>query len=92
MENKIVSLLTQQKILCLSWTKMGSKIKTNITFYQHFICQFPYKGNMFAETHESRHRKLGIPRRNTKIPLLQAMSVTLIVTDKLETFPFFNSK
>jgi len=37
----------------------------------------------------SRPRKLGIPRRNTKIPLLQAMSMMFIVTDKLETFPFF---
>lgn len=44
---------------------------------------------MFAETPESRPRKLWIPRRNMKIPLLQAMSKTLMVADKLETFPFF---
>jgi hypothetical protein len=43
---------------------------------------------MFAETPESRPRKLGILGRNMKIPLLQAMSMTLMVNDKLKTFTF----
>jgi len=69
--------------------KDGSKRKNKIVCYQHFIYQLPYKGNMFAENPGSRPRKLGIPRRNMKIPLLQAMSMTLMVTDKLETFISF---
>jgi hypothetical protein len=72
--------------------KDGEQNKHEIVCYEHFICKFPYEENMLAETLESRHRKLGILRRNMEIPLLQAMSMTLMVTDKLETFTFFNSK
>ena len=69
--------------------KDGEQNRHKIICYQHFICQFPYKGNMFAENPESRPRKLGILRRTMENPLLQAMSMTLMVTDKLETFTFF---